>query len=147
VLIPGFAGIAAPYWVDGFADVYYNLDESSKDEIIRSAMETIGYLVHDIYQSIVKETNINPKMITASGGGAREPLLQFIADLLQIKIGHTALKDRTALGVYKLLSNPDESTRKSESIECDKIFTPQIDAEVRSKKLQNWKSAIKNLLT
>jgi glycerol kinase len=147
ILIPGFAGIAAPYWIDGFEDIYFNLDNSSNDEMIRSAMETIGFLVHDIYRSIVKETKINPQMITASGGGAREPLLQFIADLLQIKIGHTTLKDRTALGVYKLLCRSNGHATQPESVECDKIFTPQIESNIREKKLQNWKSAINGLLT
>jgi len=147
ILIPGFAGIAAPYWIDGFEDVYFNLENSSDNEIIRSAMETIGFLVHDIYQSIIKETRISPKMITASGGGARESLLQFIADLLQLDIGHTTLKDRTALGVYKLLSGSNEHITQTEHIECDKVFTPQIDSKLREKKLQNWKSAINNLLT
>ena len=103
VLIPGFAGIAAPYWADGFKTVYHNLDGASDDEIIRAGMETIGFLVHDIYKSIINKTNLRPELITVSGGGARSPLLQFIADLLQVKIGHTTLKDRTALGVYKLL--------------------------------------------
>ena len=146
ILIPGFAGIAAPYWVDGFEDVYINLDDSSNDGIVRSAMETIGFLVHDIYRSIIKATNLDPKLITASGGGAREPLLQFIADLLQIKIGHTALKDRTALGVYKLLLSADNSAEQLLSVECDKIFSPQIDSDLRKKKLQNWRSAIEKLL-
>ena len=109
-------------------------------------METIGFLVHDIYRSIIKATNLDPKLITASGGGAREPLLQFIADLLQIKIGHTALKDRTALGVYKLLLSADNSAEQLFSVECDKIFSPQIDSDLRKKKLQNWRSAIEKLL-
>ena len=108
VLIPGFAGIAAPYWIDGFETVYHNLDGASHDEIIRAGMETIGFLVYDIYKSIVNKTKINPKMITVSGGGARSPLLQFIADMLQINIGHTTLKDRTALGVFKLLKYSEE---------------------------------------
>ncbi len=30
VLIPGFAGIASPYWIDGFETVYYNLDNSTE---------------------------------------------------------------------------------------------------------------------
>ncbi len=88
-------------------------------------METIGFLVHDIYKSIIEKTNLTPNMITASGGGARAPLLQFIADLLQIKIGHTTLKDRTALGVYKLLRISDKNLVVDESVECDKIFIPR----------------------
>jgi len=144
VLIPGFAGIAAPYWIDGFETVYHNLDNASHEEIIRAGMETIGFLVHDIYKSIADETKIKPKMITVSGGGARSPLLQFIADILQINIGHTTLKDRTALGVFKLLKHAEKD--RTGSINCDEVFTPKMDNSTRKKKLKNWEGALKKIL-
>ncbi len=146
VLIPGFTGIAAPYWVDGFKTVYHNLDGASDDEIIRAGMETIGFLVHDIYKPIVDKTKLKPNLITVSGGGARDPLLQFIADLLQVKIGHTTLKDRTALGVYKLLRLSDKKYFTDESVECNKIFSPKMDSLIREKKLKNWRIALNKIL-
>jgi len=146
VFIPGFTGIAAPYWIDGFKTVYHNLDGASDDEIIRAGMETIGLLVHDIYRSIIDKTKLKPELITVSGGGARAPLLQFIANLLQIKIGHTSLKDRTALGVYKLLRLSDNKYIADESVECDKIFSPKMDKSIRESKLKNWRTAIDNII-
>ena len=146
ILIPGFTGIAAPYWVDGFETVYHNLDGASNDEIIRSGMETIGFLVHDIYKSIIDKTKLKPELITVSGGGARSPLLQFIADLLQIQIGHTTLKDRTALGVYKLLRLSDNKFIADESVECDNIFTSKMDNSTRGSKLKSWRIALDKIL-
>jgi len=146
VLIPGFAGIAAPHWVDDFETIYYNLDGASDNEIIRAGMETIGFLVHDIYNAILKETKIEPTIITVSGGGARAPLLQFIADLLQIKIGHTTLKDRTALGVFKLLISSNDKFFGNESVECDTIFIPNMDNSIRQEKLLNWRTALDKIL-
>lgn len=146
VLIPGFAGIASPYWIDGFKTVYHNLDNSTEDEVIRAGMETIGFLVHDIYKSIIEKTNLTPSMVTVSGGGARAPLLQFIADLLQVKIGHTTLKDRTALGVYKLLRISDNNFVVDESVECDKFFNPEMDISIHEEKLKNWRIALETIL-
>lgn len=145
ILLPSFAGIAAPYWLDGFQTVYHNLDNASPDEIIRAGMETIGFLAYDIYKSIVDKTELKSELITVSGGSARDPLLQFIADLLQIKIGHTALKDRTALGVYNLLRLSDKKFIADESVECDKIFSPKMDSLVRQEKLKNWQIALKKI--
>lgn len=145
VLIPGFAGIAAPYWVDGFKTVYHNLDGASQDQIIRAGMETIGFLVHDIFKSIAEEIKLKPDLITVSGGGARAPLLQFIADLLRVKIGHTTLKDRTALGVYKLLRLSDNKIIANESVECDKIFSPKMDDSMHKEKLMNWRTALEKI--
>jgi glycerol kinase len=145
VLIPGFVGLAAPYWIDGFEAVYHNLNGASNNEIIRAGMETIGFLIHDIFKSIASKTKLNQKLITVSGGSARDPLLQFISDLLQIKIGHTALKDRTALGVYKLLRLRDNKFNADESVECDKIFSPKMDSLLREEKLKNWRIALKKI--
>lgn len=146
VLIPNFVGIAAPYWIDGFDTVYHNLEDASKDELIRAGMETIGFLVHDIYKSIADKTRVKPDLITVSGGGARDPLLQFIADLLQIKIGHTTLKDRTALGVYKLLRLSNDKLVRNDSVECDKIFIPNMNKSVRQEKLLTWRTALDKIL-
>ena len=146
ILIPSFAGIAAPYWIDGFETVYHNLDGAVHDKIIRAGMETIGFLAHDIYKSIVDKTELKPELITVSGGGARAPLLQFIADLLQVKIGHTTLKDRTALGVYKLLRLSDNKFTADESVECDKIFIPKMGKSVRQEKLMNWRIALEKII-
>jgi len=146
VLIPGFTGLAAPYWIDGFKTIYHNLNGASDDEIIRAGMENIGFLVHDIFKAITDKTKLKPDLITVSGGGARATLLQFIADLLQVKIGHTKLKDRTALGVYKLLRITDNNFFADESVECDKIFTPQMPNSVREEKLMNWRIALNKIL-
>ncbi len=146
VLIPGFVGIAAPYWIDGFKTIYHKLDGASHDEIIRAGMEKIGFLVHDIFKSISEKTKLKPKLITVSGGSARDPLLQFIADLLHIKIGHTALKDRTALGVYKLLRLSNKKFIADESVECDKIFSSKIDKALREEKLKNWRIALEKIM-
>ena len=58
VLIPGFAGLAAPYWKSGFNSVYYNLENANADEIIRAGMESIGFLVHDIMATTVSYTHL-----------------------------------------------------------------------------------------
>lgn len=140
IYIPGFAGLASPYWVSGITDFMYNLDENNQNEIVRAGMESIGFLTADIYEIISKKVDTAPKMIPASGGGARPVLLQFLADLLHISMGHTAMKDRTAYGVYKILS---EKAFDQEMVECDQIFTPQMNEENRKTKLDQWHSALK----
>jgi glycerol kinase len=81
-----------------------------------------------------------PSLLTAAGGGARSPLLQFIADLTEIPVRHSAMKDRTALGVYRLL-NPNYKSDTSKSM--DQIFSPNSTNKIMKKKLQ-WRDALKN---
>ncbi len=140
LLIPGFAGIAAPYWNPGFESVYINLGEASNDEIVRAGMESIGLLAFDIFEKMVQNIKLNVEYITASGGGSRPPLLQFIADMIQIPIGHAILKDRTALGVYKLLSGQGTTY---DVVECDKIYHPEMPSGARLRKIADWHTALR----
>ena len=57
IYIPGFAGLAAPYWKSGFNDIYRNLDQKNKNEIIRAGMESIGSLVKNILDHPINKLN------------------------------------------------------------------------------------------
>ena len=141
IFIPGFSGLAAPYWTPGFDDVYLGLDKDSdldKDQIVRAGMESIGLLVNDILDCLSPVMRSKPEILTAAGGGARTPLLQFISDLTGIPVGHSAMKDRTAYGVYRLL-NPEYQTDLSKSI--DTIFSPNPTEKIYEKK-SLWRNAI-----
>lgn len=143
VLIPGFAGLAAPYWKSGFQTIYYQLENASADEIIRSGMESIGFLVHDIMSAMPVQKYVD--LIPASGGGARPPLLQFIADLTGTTIGHSTMKDSTAFGVYYLLKKYSGKPVTQSPTECDMIFKPIMDSIIRQGKLDLWQKAFKKL--
>jgi glycerol kinase len=105
-------------------------------------MESIGFLVNDIIQCLSNHIHHKPDLLTAAGGGAREPLLQFIADLTNIPVGHSAMKDRTAYGVYKLL-NPNYESDVSKSV--DHVFLPNETDKIIEKK-EKWKQTIQDSL-
>jgi glycerol kinase len=111
---------------------------SDKDEIVRAGMESIGFLVSDILECLEPIMSSKPSLLTAAGGGARSPLLQFIADLTEIPVGHLTMKDRTALGIFRLL-NPDYEPDPIKSI--DTIYSPNHSDKINEKKSQ-WQNAI-----
>ena len=141
IFIPGVTGIAAPYWKSELGTVKIGLENAKKDEIIRAAMESIGFLVHDIIKQMDLK-NALPDMLTASGGGARAPLLQFIADILMITVGHISLKDRTAIGVLQLLHKQNTGNYLSVGSKCSEIFKPRMKKVTRAKKLKSWRFAL-----
>ena len=139
IFIPGFSGLAAPFWIQGFDDIYIGLDkDSDQNEIIRAGMESIGFLVNDILECLSLNIKNKPDLLTAAGGCARQPLLQFIANLTGIPVGHSAMKDRTAYGVYKLL-NPDHNSASLKIM--DHVFDPN-QKEHQLEKKEKWKNAI-----
>ncbi len=142
VLVPGFIGLAAPYWTDRFDTIQYQLDNVNTNEIIRAGMESIGFLVYDIVQSLGMKLVEESSIITASGGGARPPLLQFIADLLQRPIGHSSIKDRTAMGVFYLLSSLDQETASTLKTDYDQLFEPKLASNTVAEKIAQWHEAL-----
>jgi glycerol kinase len=139
ILVPGFSGIAAPYWKSGFETIFHQLDGATHNEIIRAGMESIGFLVNDILNTM--NMNLTDKMVPASGGGAKKPLLQFISDITGKSIGHSSMKDRTAYGVYKILSGNEFQEDKFES---DHILRPKMDGNSKRVKINQWHSALKS---
>tara|TARA_B100000214_G_C23974296_1_gene631891 strand:- start:9467 stop:10876 length:1410 start_codon:yes stop_codon:yes gene_type:complete len=141
IFIPGFNGLAAPYWKNGFEDIRVDLSERP-NEIIRAAMESIGFLVNDILNCIKTAGLDLPATLTASGGGARSSLLQFIATITGKTISHSMTKDKTAFGIYKILdgNNLDEI---SEEV-TGKIFYPEKIPTLKDK-IDKWEQNIKVL--
>ena len=139
ILVPGFSGIAAPYWKSGFETIFHQLDGATHNEIIRAGMESIGFLVNDILNTM--NMNLTDKMVPASGGGAKKPLLQFISDITGKSIGHSSMKDRTAYGVYKILSGNEF---QKEIFESNHVLKPKMDGNSKRVKINQWHSVLKN---
>lgn len=136
--LPGFVGLASPYWIDNLKTRTLGLEKASKNEIIRAAMESIGFLVYDILKVMKQHRPFSTEVLMASGGGARPPLLQFIADITQMPIGHTPMKDCTAFGVYRLLRENLGNPNRPPKPPCDHVYEPQMETERRKDKLERW---------
>ena len=108
IYVPGFSGISAPYWKPGFPDIFIDTGRNP-NQIIRAGMESIGFLFNDILNCFSESGIELPKAINASGGAARPVLLQFISSLTNLEICFSDLKDRTAIGVFKILSNGEHN--------------------------------------
>ena len=141
VFIPDFTGITSPYWVQPKEPVFYNLNNATNNEIIRAGMESIGFFIHDIIQTLKKD-GLEITSVISSGGCARKPLLQFIADMLDIPVKRSELKDKTALGVFRLLFKKQfgEFPEITHSIQ-EKCF-PKINVKQRKEKLGAWGKAL-----
>ena len=123
IYVPGFSGISAPYWKPGFPDIFIDTGKEP-NQIIRAGMESIGFLFNDILDCFSKSGIELPKSINASGGAARPVLLQFISSLTNLEILYSDLKDRTAVGVFNILSN-QELINANELGNNKKVFKPK----------------------
>ena len=140
VYIAGFSGIAAPHWLPGFDDIYWNINKNNSDEIIRAGMESIGLLTNDIFQILKKNIPEEIKIITVSGGASKSSLMQFISNIIRRPIIRTKIKDKTAIGIYKILNK-----NYTDVIDKGKQYNPITKKNKFRIKLKNWKKVVDSI--
>jgi len=103
-LIPAFSGLGSPHWqMDRKASLTGMSFGTTKDHIVRAALESVAYQVRDVIEAMEKDANISLKELNANGGIAVNGfVMQFLADLLQKKVCASGMPDISALGAAYL---------------------------------------------
>lgn len=147
IVVPGFNGISAPYWTGEFKTAFIGFPEPPHpNKTVRAGMESIGFLVHDIWEVMQEKLGCRLKDIIVSGGSSRSVLLQFIADLLNRPVWNSEGKDMTALGVARLVAEQvwDGQIDGRHDMRVRK-FVPNMNDELRSRKIARWRDALRKL--
>ena len=142
-MIPGMYGVAAPYWKEAAPTEFKGgRDTPSLEILLRAGMESIAFFVADILDQLRKIPGVEIHQITAAGGAARQPLLQFQADLLGLPILHSSIADATALGCAFLTGLQVGFWRDIKEIQNlihrKEIFSPRITSFQRQALLDGW---------
>ena len=153
VIVPAFTGLGAPYWDMDARGIITGLTRgSNRNHIVRAALESIAFQVNDLLDSVFIDLDFTISSLQVDGGATTNNfLMQFQADLLQMKIDRPKNIESTALGVGMLAglgsgfwSDPSElkAVRRT-----DKIFIPTIDDNTRTTLLRTWKKAVQKTQT
>ena len=151
IIVPAFTGLGAPYWDMNARGIITGISRGvNRNHIVRAALEGIAFQVHDLLDSISKDLDGNISVLQVDGGAvANNFLMQFQADILQIKIDRPKNIESTALGAGMLAGlgvgfwkNPAELKAVRET---DQIFIPTMSDDKRTELLSNWKLAIRKI--
>lgn len=150
-LIPAFSGMGAPYWQkDWKASIHGLTFGTTKEHLVRAALESIAFQVKDVIHSIEVETNTSLKELKVNGGiTTNEFLMQFIADLLKTPITNMGITDVSAWGAalisglgVKLWSNLEELPKLPP--EMIKQYSPNLNDEKASSSYLGWQKIIQD---
>lgn len=150
-LIPAFSGMGAPYWQkDWKASIHGLTFGTTKEHLVRAALESIAFQVKDVIHSIEVETNTSLKELKVNGGiTTNEFLIQFIADLLKTPITNMGITDVSAWGAalisglgVKLWSNLEELPKLPP--EMIKQYSPNLNDEKASSSYLGWQKIIQD---
>ncbi len=150
-VVPAFTGLAAPYWRPNARGLITGLTRNSDwKSLVRATIESVAYQTFDLIDSMSKD-GLRPTSIKVDGGMASNNwFIQFLADILKIKITRSKINETTALGAAYIAGYQIGVFRSLDHIKKnwvkDRDFTPKFSKSHRNKLLQGWKQAIRKTL-
>ncbi|OGT47199.1 MAG: glycerol kinase [Gammaproteobacteria bacterium RIFCSPHIGHO2_12_FULL_41_20] len=152
-LIPAFTGLGAPYWDPDARGALLGLTRNSQREhIVRAALESVAYQSRDLLQAISLDSNLPIETVRVDGGMANNNwLLQFLADILQLRIQRPACIETSALGAAYLAGLHVGIYASLEEISqlwlSNKECIPHLPATQADLLYQQWQHAVKRVLS
>ena len=153
-LVPAFAGLGAPYWRADVRGALFGLTRGTgRNEIIRAALEAVGYQTRDLMQAIGKDWPDfleNAQKLRVDGGmTASGWTMQFLADILQCSVERAQNAETTALGVAYLAGlttglYPDRS-EFAQGWRSDCLFEPKMAQSDADAKYNAWTGYVARL--
>jgi glycerol kinase len=103
-LIPAFSGLGAPFWqMDRKASIHGMTFGSSKNHIVRAALESIPFQVKSVIEAMGQDMNTPLKRIAVNGGIANNKfVISLLVDLLNLPLTKQANTDISAAGAAYL---------------------------------------------
>ncbi len=99
-LVPAFSGLGSPHWdMERRASITGMSFGTTKNHIVRAALESIPYQIKDVIVAMEKDAGISLKELYADGGMTKNNfLIQFLSDLLAKPVSLIGMPDVSALG-------------------------------------------------
>ena len=151
-LVPAFVGLSAPYWRADVQGAIIGLTPSStKNHVVRAALESIAYQIKDVLDLMAQDAGMPLALVHADGGAVRNGfLVQFIADMIRIKVRASSLPELSALGaVFSGTLGMDVYSSLEEMEKLPLLFNdydPEMDAAQADAYYNGWKTAVQRVL-
>jgi glycerol kinase len=146
-VVPAFAGLGAPYWDPDARGAIVGLSRGSgRDQIVTATLQAVAYQTRDLIDAMTDD-GISPSVIRVDGGMvANDWFLQFLADVLDVRVERPANVESTVLGAAYLAALQcgliDDLMEASRLWRCDAVFEPAMPADQRDALRSGWASAV-----
>ncbi|MDD2434157.1 MAG: glycerol kinase GlpK, partial [Bacilli bacterium] len=146
--VPALTGLGSPYWDNEARGAIFGLTRGiTKEHLVRAAVEAIAFQSKDVMDVMQKESHVKLTSLSVDGGAtANNFLMQFQADILNVKINLPEVIETTALGAAYLAGlavgfyTSLNDIKKNHTIV--KTFSPGRSDENVMKIYKGWKKAV-----
>ncbi len=146
--VPAFSGLFAPYWRSDARGVITGLTHyAGKAQFARAILEATAYQTRDVFEAMAADSAITLKELKVDGGmTASDVLMQFQADILNVKVLRPTVTESTSMGAayaaglaVSFWGGLDE-LRKNWKL--DREWKPAMDENTRRRLYSFWKKAL-----
>jgi glycerol kinase len=153
-LVPAFVGLGAPWWDAEARGAIFGLTrKAGVAEVARAALEAVGYQTRDLLEAMRSDWPAAGDTVLRVDGGmtASDVTMQFLADILDAPVDRPTVMETTALGAAYLAGLkagvcPDLAGFAARW-QCERRFTPRMDAQTRTRKWAGWQDAVRRTRT
>ncbi|MFI3166910.1 MAG: glycerol kinase GlpK [Bacillota bacterium] len=152
-IVPSFVGLGAPHWLSQAKGAVFGLTRGAgRAHFVRAGLESIAYQVFDVIHAMESDAGGTFEKLAVDGGAcANDFLMQFQADIANLKVMRPKNIETTALGACYLAGLASgfwsslSEIEKSKQWDCE--FTPQMNEKTRTEKIMGWEDCILALKT
>jgi glycerol kinase len=146
-VVPAFAGLGAPYWDPQARGAIVGLTRGSgRDEIVTATLQAVAFQTRDLVDAM-GDDGIAPSVIRVDGGMVgNEWFLQFLADILGVRVERPANVESTVLGAGYLAALQcgwiADLGEAADLWRCEAVFEPAMSRDQRESLLSGWAEAV-----
>ena len=146
-IVPAFTGLGAPHWDPEARGAILGLTrDTTKNQIVTATLQSVVFQTCDLAEAMLNDS-IELSVIRVDGGMANNSwFLQFLADMLQVKIERPANIESTIMGVAFLTGLSIGFYDSIDEIEKiwshDSMFTSKMNKKERDRVYSRWIEAV-----
>jgi glycerol kinase len=152
VFVPAFVGLGAPHWDQYARGAMFGLTRgTSLGHIARAALESMAFQSADVLRAMEQDAGSRLQTLKVDGGASmNNSLMQFQADILNVKIARPVVAETTALGAAYLAGLAVGFWSDIEHVERNwsvgREFNPSMADGERVERQRVWERAVQRSL-
>ena len=147
-LVPAFTGLGAPYWDARARGGLFGITrDTGVAEIVRATLESVCYQTRDLLQAVADDGATSLSALRVDGGMvANDWLMQFLSDIVDLRVERPVVTETTALGAAYLAGVQvgvfDSLDDVTANWQRDRSFEPTMDNGERERLVSGWAKAV-----
>jgi glycerol kinase len=149
-MVPAFAGLGAPYWdADARGAMFGLTRDTGIKEIVTAGLQAVCYQTRDLLEAMAGDGVDAGELRVDGGMVVNDWLMQFLADVLGIRITRPRVTETTALGAAYLAGLTAGLYSTLEEVgdlwQYEQSFEPELNQERREALYDGWKNAVSRI--